>query len=167
MENPNPEIRQIVHSEESDEDYDSTISDIEDPFTPREIFNLIKNINDPEHPLTLEQLNVVSEDLIKFEQTNMVSANYTKLLVSFTPTIPHCSMATLIGLCIRVRLERCLPRHRFFIKVTVTPNTHQSEVDINKQLADKERVAAALENEKLLRVVNECLCGQPRMGIAL
>lgn len=30
--------------------------------------------------------------------------------VQFTPTIPHCNMATLIGLCIRVKLLRSLPR---------------------------------------------------------
>lgn len=34
--------------------------------------------------------------------------NYIR--VYFTPTIPHCSMATLIGLCLRVKLLRSLPR---------------------------------------------------------
>lgn len=29
--------------------------------------------------------------------------------VEFTPTIPHCSMATLIGLSIKVKLIRSLP----------------------------------------------------------
>lgn len=29
--------------------------------------------------------------------------------VQFTPTVEHCSMATLIGLCIRVKLLRALP----------------------------------------------------------
>lgn len=29
--------------------------------------------------------------------------------VEFNPTIPHCSLATLIGLCIRIKLERSLP----------------------------------------------------------
>lgn len=29
--------------------------------------------------------------------------------IEFTPTIPHCSMATLIGLSIRVKLLRSLP----------------------------------------------------------
>lgn len=29
--------------------------------------------------------------------------------VQFTPTVQHCSMATLIGLCIRVKLLRALP----------------------------------------------------------
>ena len=31
------------------------------------------------------------------------------VFVEFTPTIPHCSMATLIGLSIRVKLLRSLP----------------------------------------------------------
>jgi hypothetical protein len=30
--------------------------------------------------------------------------------VQFTPTVQHCSMATLIGLCIRVKLLRALPQ---------------------------------------------------------
>lgn len=35
-----------------------------DEIDSREIFDLIRDINDPEHPLTLEQLNVVEEDKI-------------------------------------------------------------------------------------------------------
>eukprot|EP00094_Tigriopus_californicus_P008578 TCALIF_08268-PA protein Name:"Similar to CG7949 MIP18 family protein CG7949 (Drosophila melanogaster)" AED:0.07 eAED:0.10 QI:0/0/0.5/1/1/1/2/3208/129 len=76
--------------------------------------------------------------------------------VTFTPTIPHCSMATLIGLAIRVKLLRSLPP-RFKVRVSITPGSHASEVAVNKQLADKERVAAALENAHLLNVVNQCL----------
>jgi len=29
--------------------------------------------------------------------------------VKFTPTVQHCSLATLIGLCLRVKLMRALP----------------------------------------------------------
>ena len=76
----------------------------------------------------------------------------------FTPTIPHCSMATLIGLCIRVKLLRSLPP-RFKVDVNVTPGKHASEDAVNKQLNDKERVAAALENDNLLRTVNQCCEG--------
>jgi hypothetical protein len=36
-----------------------------DPFTAGEVFDIIRNIQDPEHPLTLEQLNVVRLELIK------------------------------------------------------------------------------------------------------
>lgn len=76
--------------------------------------------------------------------------------VMFTPTIPHCSMATLIGLSIRVKLLRRLPR-RFKVDILIAPGTHASELSINKQLNDKERVAAALENPNLLNLVNKCL----------
>ncbi|KAJ2582130.1 Cytosolic iron-sulfur assembly component 2B [Coemansia sp. RSA 1797] len=65
-------------------------------------------------------------------------------------------MATLIGLCIRVRLLRSLPE-RFKVDIRVRDGTHQSEADVNKQLNDKERVAAALENTYLLDVVDQCL----------
>jgi len=65
-------------------------------------------------------------------------------------------MATLIGLSIRVKLIRSLPR-RFKLKVFVEPGTHQSESDVNKQLDDKERVAASLENSHLLGIVNKCI----------
>lgn len=65
--------------------------------------HLIRSINDPEHPLTLEQLNVVEQSLVKVDDDN----DYVK--IQFTPTIPHCSMATLIGLAIRVQLLRSLP----------------------------------------------------------
>ena len=123
---------------------------VEDPFDVREIFDLIRDINDPEHPLTLEQLNVVTEDQISVDDCK------SKVEVMFTPTIPHCSMATLIGLAIRVKLLRSLP-DRFKVDVMIRPGSHASEMAVNKQLADKERVAAALENSHLLEVVNQCL----------
>jgi len=78
------------------------------------------------------------------------------VVIHFTPTIPHCTMATLIGLAIRVKLLRSLPT-RFKVDIFITPETHTSEEAINKQLNDKERVAAALENSQLLDVVNQCL----------
>ena len=78
--------------------------------------------------------------------------------VRFTPTIPHCSMATLIGLSIRVKLLRSLPS-RFKVDVLIEQGTHQSEQAVNKQLNDKERVAAAMENQNLSEVVNQCLSG--------
>ncbi|CAN0386701.1 unnamed protein product, partial [Ectocarpus sp. 8 AP-2014] len=84
----------------------------------------------------------------------------SNVVILFTPTIPHCSMATLIGLCIRVKLLRSLPA-RFKVTVRIAPGTHSSEeagtvVSVNKQLGDKERVAAALENQHLMAVVNKC-----------
>jgi metal-sulfur cluster biosynthetic enzyme len=118
--------------------------------TSEEIFDHVRNLMDPEHPLTLEQLNVVcTENIIVEDPGNTVS-------VQFTPTIPHCSMATLIGLCLRVKLLRVLPS-RFKVTIEIYPGSHQSEEAVNKQLNDKERVAAALENKHLLDVVNKCI----------
>ena len=64
-------------------------------------------------------------------------------------------MATLIGLCIRVKLMRAMPP-RFKTTVRITPGSHAQEDSINKQLGDKERVAAALENGTLVGVVSKC-----------
>ncbi|RLV96433.1 hypothetical protein DV515_00012605 [Chloebia gouldiae] len=114
------------------------------------------------HPLTLEELNVVEEARVKAQVLwcqqlcPQVNDAESTVSVEFTPTIPHCSMATLIGLSIKVKLLRSLPE-RFKLDVHITPGTHASEHAVNKQLADKERVAAALENSHLLEVVNQCL----------
>ncbi|KAJ3707057.1 hypothetical protein LUZ61_010762 [Rhynchospora tenuis] len=109
-----------------------------------------EDIKDPEHPYSLEELKVVSEDSIE------VDDKLSRVRVVFTPTVEHCSMATIIGLCIRVKLMRSLPS-RFKVDILVAPGTHETEASINKQLNDKERVAAALENPNLLEIVEECL----------
>lgn len=148
LENINPQVHRRV------EKRCLTAAELDDSVTDeidaREVFDMIRNINDPEHPLTLEELSVVDEGLID------VNNSGNRVVVKFTPTIPHCSMATLIGLSIRVKLLRTLPQ-RFKVDVVVTPGSHASEKAVNKQLADKERVAAALENSHLLEVVNQCL----------
>lgn len=48
-----------------------------------EIFDIIRNIQDPEHPLTLEQLNVVSLSHVEV-QDNGVSDTISKVDVRFT-----------------------------------------------------------------------------------
>ncbi|KAG5419487.1 hypothetical protein I9W82_003254 [Candida metapsilosis] len=128
--------------------------DEEDPIDEQEIFDLISTISDPEHPLTLAQLAVVNlQDIsISHAPRNQIST----ITIKITPTITHCSLATLIGLGIRVRLERSLPA-RFRIKIVIKEGTHQSESQVNKQLNDKERVAAACENDQLLGVISQML----------
>ena len=148
LENVNPHVFErakdrLVSAEELDDQ-------VRDEIDAREVFDLLRSINDPEHPLTLEELNVLQEGHIE------VNDPESRVEVLFTPTIPHCSMATLIGLSIRVRLLRALPG-RFKVDIRICPGTHASEQAVNKQLADKERVAAALENTHLLEVVNQCL----------
>jgi len=86
----------------------------------------------------------------------MISNATNRVAIEFTPTVPHCGMSTLIGLSLRVRLLRALPS-RFKVDIKVKPGSHQSENEVNKQLNDKERVAAALENGALLSMLEECL----------
>merc|ERR1712032_1454839 len=76
-----------------------------------------------------------------------------RIHVRFTPTVPTCSVATLIGLTIKAKLQRSLPR-RYKIDVEISPGTHNQEDQVNKQLNDKERVAAALENPSLRNLIN-------------
>jgi len=151
LENANPTVFQPTGDRPvtADDENDDLIDEIDE----REIFDYIRIINDPEHPLTLEQLNVVEQSRVQVRN----SANHVS--IEFTPTIPHCSMATLIGLSIRVKLLRILPP-RFKVDVVITPGSHVSELAINKQLADKERVAAALENSHLMQVLNQCLAAK-------
>ena len=54
------------------------------PFT-----DLIRSIKDPEHPHTLENLLVVSQGQVNMSK-DLVN-------VEFTPTVPHCGAATIIG----------------------------------------------------------------------
>ncbi|BFZ53347.1 hypothetical protein PYCC9005_000370 [Savitreella phatthalungensis] len=128
----------------------SESSDIPEPIDAQEVYDLLADINDPEHPLTLAQLAVVNVDDISINKD--AKTGIETVTVDITPTIPHCSMATLIGLCVRVRLQRSLPA-RYRCNIKIKEGMHQSEQAVNRQLADKERVAAACENEQLLGVL--------------
>lgn len=58
---------------------------------------------------------------------------------------------------------RALPP-RFRVDIRIKEGTHQSENAVNKQLNDKERVQAALENTHLLQVVEGCLATAGKRG---
>ena len=64
-----------------------------EPIDSLEVFELIRHLNDPEHPLTLEQLRVVSPDGITVDDAQ------STVDVLFTPTIPHCRCAHPAGCC--------------------------------------------------------------------
>jgi len=118
-----------------------------------DIFDIIKDIKDPEKPQTLEELEVLTEESVQAEKLSDTLLNTT---VTFVPTVPHCSLASLIGLCIREKLKRTLP-YRTKINIFVKEGSHASEEDVNKQINDKERVAAAMENPNLLELIDACI----------
>ena len=126
-----------------------------EPIDEQEIYDLIAHISDPEHPLSLGQLSVVNLPDIEVHDDGNPN-HMAEVIVRITPTITHCSLATLIGLGIRVRLERSLPP-RYRTTILLKEGTHSTEKQVNKQLNDKERIAAACENEQLLSVITKML----------
>lgn len=127
------------------------------------VFEAIRSIKDPEHPYTLEQLSVVcAEDIavgcVGDDASDIVCRKGLPIKcisVTFTPTVPHCSLAGIIGLCIRHRLENLT--RGYWIRVFVKEETHVNYLALNKQLNDRDRVMAAFENEGLMDVIKSCL----------
>ncbi|XP_050716793.1 cytosolic iron-sulfur assembly component 2A-like isoform X1 [Eriocheir sinensis] len=117
------------------------------------VYDILRTLRDPEKDATLEDLEVIQEDRIKVERFNN---DKFLVKVEFVPTVPHCSLATLIGLCIRQKLQRCFP-YPCKVNISIAQGTHNIVEDVNKQINDKERVAAALENPNLSQVVEKCL----------
>ena len=138
--------------EDSDSDAES------EPIDEQEIYDLIATMSDPEHPITLGSLAVLSLPDISIKPTipSRPSSNLRTVTVLVTPTIQHCSLATVIGLGVRVRLEESLPP-RFRVDVKIKEGTHSTADEVNKQLADKERVAAALWNPTLQSFIKKMM----------
>ena len=72
--------------------------------------------------MTLEELKVIRPDLITVDDEG------NHIVVKFTPTVNNCTMATLIGLAIRTKLMRVLPR-RIKVDIYLTEGTHETEED--------------------------------------
>jgi len=119
-------------------------------------FDIIRSIRDPEKPETLEELDVVQEDLVEVTELEKSPGRFL-IKITFVPTVPHCSLATLIGLCIRTKLLQELPEGKFKIDLFIKEGSHSTADEITKQINDKERVAAALENPNLKSTVDECI----------
>jgi len=128
----------------------------EDSLDEQEIYDLISTVMDPEHPHTLGELNVVRLPDIHVTQPRNGHRGLATVLVELTPTINHCSLATIIGLAVRVRLERVLPPN-YRVDVRMKDGSHAQDEEVTKQLSDKERVAAALENNTLAGMIDNML----------
>jgi len=76
----------------------------------------------------LEQLDVVYEDCITI--CHSTPGGVSVIRVEFNPTVPHCSLATLIGLCIRIKLERYLIAS-FKLDIYIKEGAHSTEQESN------------------------------------
>ncbi len=90
------------------------------------IFDYLRTIRDPEKPNTLEDLKVVYEDGIFVQKPT--DSNVIVVRIEFNPTVPHCSLATLIGLCIRVKIERSIT-HNLKLDILIKEGAHSTEAE--------------------------------------
>src|SRR5579871_562020 len=105
----------------SDWEDDAAVEEIDE----QEIYDLISTISDPEHPLSLGSLAVINLLDIHIKPPSSPRSNISTVVVEITPTITHCSLATVIGLGVRVRLEQALPP-RFRVDVRIKEGTHST-----------------------------------------
>jgi metal-sulfur cluster biosynthetic enzyme len=113
-----------------------------EPIDSLEVYDHIRLILDPEHPLTLEQLHIVSPTGIKVDDSG------GSVTVIFTPTVPNCSLPAVLGLCIREKLLRVLPlRFHSKIRIVISAGSHIEEDSVNRQLRERTMFGSCREKE--------------------
>lgn len=114
-----------------------------------EVGYLVSSIRDPERASTLEQLDITHSDRIVVTQ-----GNYTLVEVYLKPTNPACHLVQQIALSIHLKLEEnMVDFNRIKLVIRLEPGSHNDIEGVEKQVNDKERVAAALENEEIRKFV--------------
>lgn len=51
---------------------------------------------------------------------------FVQVRVEFNPTVPHCSLATLIGLCLRIKIERNIAQY-LKLDIYIKKGAHSTE----------------------------------------
>jgi metal-sulfur cluster biosynthetic enzyme len=156
LDNPNPQVRSVAEYEDEPETGERTIGDV--------VFDVIRDIKDPEHDYSLHELSVVQRSSVAVVEPQSDSPGYGSVTVTFTPTVPHCSMASVIGLSIQAKVARTgvlagegLGEHYYKLRVVCEEGSHATADSITKQLADKERVSAAFENPTIVGLLDTCI----------
>lgn len=94
--------------------------------------DFLRTIRDPEKPNTLEDLKVVYEEGIFVQEPT--EGNVYVVRIEFNPTVPHCSLATLIGLCIRIKVQRSLA-HNLKLDIYIKKGAHSTEEESEWKIA--------------------------------
>lgn len=157
LDNPNPEVKVLTRDETPNGAARSFVD---------EVFDVVRDIRDPEHPHSLEELSVLDRGSIAVSAPPDDTPGYGRVVISFSPTVPHCSLASIIGLSIQAKLRESAllePRgeHYYKLSVVCAEGAHASAGEVTKQLADKERVSAAFENPRILGLLRECINNLP------
>ena len=97
-----------------------------------EVLAVLQKVNDPEHPVSVVDMEIVTEDDIKIGSE--------KVDVEFTPTVPFCPMGGAIGVIIKYALEKELGVPA---QVRVKAGKHVQEKALNETLGDPDRYEEA------------------------
>ncbi len=125
------------------------------------IFTLLKKIRDPEFPYFLYNLNILSLEKILIE--NFILNQSINININVAPTYNMCTMSSIIGLSIEniiynkysgVVLKNYFPINwNWKYCIIILPAFHIKGLILTKQLNDKERISAAIENFSIRNIV--------------
>jgi metal-sulfur cluster biosynthetic enzyme len=87
------------------------------------ILDLLRTIRDPEKPNTLEDLLVITDESV---QVQPFEENGYLVRIDFNPTVPHCSLASLIGLCLRGKIQKNVVE-RIKLDIVIAEGKHSTE----------------------------------------
>ena len=116
--------------------------------TKQEVMDVLKKVNDPEHPIPITDLNIVNEDSISIEGD--------KIKIDFRPTVPFCPMGGAIGVIIKYALEKELGKE---VEVQVACGSHAQEDMLNQMLSDRKQYEELLERLKQSGLLQTCYKG--------
>ncbi len=110
------------------------------------IMNVLRKVNDPEHPVSVVDMKIVTEDDVK------VFPDHVE--VEFSPTVPFCPMGGAIGIVIKYALEKDLGMPAV---VKVKSGTHVQEKMLNDTLNDPAKYAEASKRFLEMGLMTHCI----------
>jgi len=111
-----------------------------------EVYNVLKKVKDPEHPIPITEMGIVlPEDITVTED---------EIKVVFRPTSPFCPMGAVIGFVIKYALNENFPRYK--VTVRVKEGTHINEYGINKALENNNVYLRNIEKLKEHGILQRC-----------
>jgi len=131
-------------------------------------FVLLSQLNwiiDPEYPILIFDLEILKLESIIIK--NKIFSQLVSYEISFFPTYGQCKLAPLLGISIIMAILKKSTLKKAFkqtnkkwslnFKITLTDKKHTAGENITKQLNDRERLSAALENSSIRLSVLKCM----------
>lgn len=129
------------------------------------ILSQLNWIIDPEYPILIIDLEILKLESIIIK--NKIFSQLVSYEISFFPTYGQCKLAPLLGISIIMSILKKSTLKKAFkqtnkkwslnFKIILTNKNHTAGENITKQLNDRERLSAALENSSIRLSVLKCM----------